>query len=401
MKILIADKLSVSAMDALKKLGCSITFNADITAEQLPHYIDNHDILVVRSTRVTAETINAASFLSLIIRAGAGVNTIDLNAAGSRGVYVANCPGQNTQAVAELTIGLMIAADRRIVNASHELRAGRWNKKEYSKSTGLAGRTLGILGLGAIGKAVAKAAHGLEMNVSAWSRSLSPEKGAMLNIGYCASPFELAETADVVSVHVAATPETKHLCNDEFFNHMKDGAIFINTSRGDVVDTTALKSAMLKKHLKVALDVFENEPGSGIADFADKAFAENIAATPHIGASTDQASEAIARAVVDIVEHYMKTGKPLNVVNVREAPCDCSTLVVTHYNKVGVLASVLNEIRKDDINIEEMDNSIFSNTAAAGATIKVDEKPSKNLVDRIRNIEHVIRVTVNEAIKSN
>ena len=394
MKVLIADKLSSSAVEALESLGCTITFNADLSADSLPEHIADHDVLVVRSTRVTAETINAAQALSLIIRAGAGVNTIDLESASNHGIYVANCPGKNTQAVAELAIGLMIATDRRIVNAAEELRAGKWNKKEYSKSSGLAGRTLGIIGLGSIGKAVAHAAHGLKMNVIAWSRSFTPEMEVDLDIGYCASALEVAEKSDVVSVHVAATPDTKHLCNDEFFARMKDGAIFINTSRGDVVDTPALKAAMQEKNLKVALDVYENEPGSGVGDFEDTDFAHQITTTPHIGASTDQAAEAIASAVVDIVEHFMKTGKPTNVVNVRQEPCDCSTLVVTHYNKVGVLAAVLDEIRNEGINIEEMDNTIFANSAAASATLKIDEKPPETLVARIRKIEHVIHVMV-------
>jgi D-3-phosphoglycerate dehydrogenase len=394
MKVLVADKLSTSALAALKNVGCTVTLNADVTADDLPDHIGDHDVLVVRSTKVTAETISAASSLSLIIRAGAGVNTINLDAASSRGIYVANCPGQNTQAVAELVIGLMIAADRRIVDASHDLRSGTWNKKEYSKSSGLAGRTLGIIGLGSIGKAVAKAAHGLNMNVLAWSRSFVPEMDNEFDIGYAASPIEIAENADVISVHVAATPETHHLCDEHFFARMKDGAIFINTSRGNVVDTSALKTAMQEKNIKVALDVFEDEPGSGFATFEDVQFAKTITATPHIGASTDQASEAIAAAVVEIIDRYKKTGKPINVVNVRQEACDCSTLVVSHYNKVGVLAGILSEIRQVGINIEEMDNTIFSNGAAASATLKIDKQPPDKVVDRIRQLENVIQVMV-------
>lgn len=392
MKVLIADKLSASAVEALKNLGCSVTLNAELSAESLPDFIGDNDILVVRSTKVTADTIKAATSLSLIIRAGAGVNTIDLDAASSSGIYVANCPGQNTQAVAELVIGLMIAADRRIVNASQDLRAGSWNKKEYSKASGLAGRTLGIIGLGSIGKAVAKAAHALDMNVIAWSRSFTPEMEVDLEIGHADSPLEVAEKSDVVSVHVAATPETKHLCDANFFARLKDGAIFINTSRGNVVDTSALKDAIHDKGIKVALDVFENEPGSGVADFDDTEFAAHITATPHIGASTEQASEAIADAVVDIVDHHIKTGKPLNAVNIRQDVCDCSTLVVSHFNKVGVLASVLSEIRQIGINLEEMENTIFSNGAAASATLKIDKQPPQDVIERIRAIDNVIQV---------
>ncbi len=394
MKVLIADKLSDSAMNALKDLGCSITFNADLSADSLPDAISDHQVLVVRSTKVTAATIAAAQSLSLIIRAGAGVNTIDLDAASSRGIYVANCPGQNTQAVAELVIGLMIAADRRIVNATEELRAGRWNKKEYSKSSGLAGRTLGIIGLGSIGRAVAKAAQGLNMTVLAWSRSFTPEMAAELEIEYASTPLDVVEESDVISVHVAATSETIHLCDADFFARMKNGAIFINTSRGNVVDTSAMKAAMREKNIKVALDVFEDEPGAGVADFNDVDFAHLITATPHIGASTDQAAEAIADAVVESIAAFMKTGKPLNVVNVRHEACDCSTLVVSHFNKVGVLAAILSEIRQVGINIEEMTNTIFSNGAAASATIRIDKQPPTEVIEKIRQINNIIQVMV-------
>ena len=391
MKILVADKLSVSALQALEGLGGELTVLPDLKADDLPAHIANHEVLIVRSTKVTSATIEAASALALIIRAGAGVNTIDLKAASKRGIYVANCPGENTQAVVELTMGLLIAADRRIVDAAHDLRVGKWNKKEYGKAHGLAGRTLGIIGLGAIGRAVAQAAQGLKMNVIAWSRSFTPEMEVELGIGHCESPMEVAKKADAVTVHVASSAETKHLINEEFLMRMKDGAILVNTSRGDVVDTAALKRAIRDKKLHVGLDVYEGEPAGGVADFADAELAAMTACTPHIGASTEQAAEAIAAAVVRIVKIYKETGKPINVVNVRKEAIEGAVLVVTHYNKVGVLAGVLTEIRNDGINIEEMENTIFSDGAAACATLKLDKHPSEEVVRRIRAKDNVIR----------
>ncbi len=394
MNILIADKLSDSAIRALEALGGSVTFMPGLSAEELPEHIKDQEILVVRSTKVTAKTIDASTALSLIIRAGAGVNTIDLEEASRRGIYVANCPGENTQAVAELVIGLMIAVDRRIVDAATELKNGKWNKKEYSKAPGLAGRTLGILGLGSIGKAVARAAHGLKMDVIAWSRSFSPEMEIDLGIGYVDSPQKLAEKSDVVSVHLAAAPETKQLCDENFFNRMKDGAMFINASRGDIVDSAALKRAIQEKSLRVALDVYENEPGSGQADFADTELMQHIIGTPHIGASTDQAAEAIATAVVRIVQNYKETGQPNNVVNIRPQLSDRPVMVVRHFNKVGVLAHVLSEIRNEGINVEDMGNTIFKGGAAAVATLKMDKDPSENLLTQLRNKENVVEVTL-------
>ncbi|MFH0794543.1 MAG: NAD(P)-dependent oxidoreductase, partial [bacterium] len=269
MKVLIADRLSDKTVADLKKLGAEVVVNTALTEDNLGEALGDVEVLIVRSKKVKAPAIAAAPQLSLIIRAGAGVNTIDLAAASSRGIHVANCPGKNTDAVAELAIGLLIAADRRIVAATNDLSAGKWRKKEYGKATGLKGRTLGILGLGGIGKAVARRAQGLEMKVVAWSRSLTEEAAEELGVGFCASPEALARQSDAVSVHLALKPETKHIINKAFLDQMKNGAILINASRGEVVDTTALKEAIRAKKLRVGLDVFENEPTGGEDTFAD------------------------------------------------------------------------------------------------------------------------------------
>lgn len=391
MKILIADKLSPTAISALEKLGAEVTASPDLTADDLPGAVGDAEILIVRSTKVKKETIEAASGLSLIIRAGAGVNTIDLETASRKGIHVANCPGKNMDAVAELAIGLLIAADRRIADARNDLMNGQWKKKEYGKARGLKGRTLGIIGLGSIGKAVARRAKGLEMNVIAWSRSLTPEKADELDIGYCESAEKVAEVADAISLHLAAKAETKHLVNKKFLDSMKKGAILVNTSRGEIVDTAALKEAVKNNGLRVGTDVFENEPTGGVADFEDKELAGMVTCTPHIGASTDQASEAIATEAVRIVETYKETGKPANGVNMREKSSAITTLVVRHYNRVGVLAGVLDELRSGGINIEEMENAIFEGGEAASCTLKLDDQPSAELVGKISTSEHVIQ----------
>ncbi|MFQ5732905.1 MAG: NAD(P)-dependent oxidoreductase, partial [Planctomycetaceae bacterium] len=292
MNVLIADKLSEATVTELSGLGADVRLQPELSADDLPAAIGDGNVLVVRSTEVTAETIDAGDNLSLIVRAGAGVNTIDVGRANARGIYVANCPGKNSAAVAELAIGLLIACDRRIVDACVDLRSGRWRKKEYGQARGLRGRTLGILGWGTIGRAVAGRARGLEMNVLAWSRSLTRETAAESGVAFAETPMHLAEAADAVSVHLASAPETHHLVGREFLAAMKVGAILINTSRGELVDSAALTQAIRDKGLRVGLDVFENEPGGGDAVFADAELAGLVAATPHIGASTEQASEA-------------------------------------------------------------------------------------------------------------
>ena len=395
MKVLIVDKLSPETVTALEELGCRVEVRGDLNADNLPGAMGDVSVLVVRSTKVTAAAIQAAGQLSLIIRAGAGVDTIDLVSASARGIYVANCPGKNTAAVAELAIGLLVAADRRIVDATIALRSGAWRKKEFGKARGLAGRTLGVLGLGAIGKAVAQRAAGLEMNVLAWSRSLTPETAEELGIGYAASPEELAAKADAVSVHLAFTPETKHLVGKKFFDAMKPGAILVNTSRGPLVDTAALRAAIAEKGLRVGLDVFECEPAGGEADFADKDLAALVSCTPHVGASTDQAAEAVADEVVHIVDAFLRTGHPAGTVNLCAHSPATHRLVVRHYNRVGVLAAILDGLRGEEINVEEMENTIFAGAQAACCAMLLDQSPSPELIASLRGNADILHVLLN------
>lgn len=392
MKVLIADKLSEKTVSALEDLGAEVLVKPELTADELPKALDDIEILIVRSTRVETSAIKAAPFLSLIIRAGAGVNTIDVETASSSGIHVSNCPGKNSDAVAELALGLLIAADRRIVGATNKLRSGKWNKKEYGKSRGLKGKALGIIGFGRIGKAVARCGKGLGMNVIAWSQSLTKEKAEELDIGYCECPEKVAEQADAISVHLVAKSETKHFIGKDFLNRMKNGAILINTSRGEVVDTAALKEAIKEKELRVGLDVFENEPSGGEDSFEDTELAGIVSCTPHIGASTDQASEAIAEEVIQIVKTYKEVGKSLNIVNLRQKSSAKINLVVRHYNCIGVLAGVLDELRNEGINIEEMENSIFEGGVAASCILRLDSVPSDNLINKIKNNENIIQV---------
>jgi len=400
MNVLIADKLSSDVVSALEGLGLEVEVRSDLDAATLPDAMALVDILVVRSTKVTTAAIQAAPRLSLIIRAGAGVDTIDLATASQRGIYVANCPGKNTAAVAELAIGLLVAADRRIVDATVAMRNGAWRKKEFGKAHGLAGRTLGILGFGAIGKAVAERAAGLKMNVVAWSRSLTPEAAESQGVGYASSPEALAAGSDAVSVHLARTPETRHIVGPQFLAALRPGAILINTSRGPLVDTAALRAAITAKGLRVALDVYEDEPAGGQADWADKELASLATCTPHVGASTGQAAEAVAAEVVRIVELFVRTGQPASTVNLCAHSPAKYRLVVRHLNRVGVLACVLDSLREEGINVEEMENTIFAGAAAACCSTLLDHCPSEALVDGLRNNDDILHVTLNPCDKN-
>ncbi len=234
MKVLVADKFETVGVDGLKDLGCDVVLRPDGAVEELPATIAevNPKVLIVRGKKVSEAALAAGPALSLVIRAGAGIDSIDVAAASRLGVFVANTPGKNSIAVAELVMGLLLAMDRRIPDQVADLRRGEWRKGEYSKARGVYGRTLGIVGLGQIGREIAKRAQAFGMHVVAYSRNLTNEEADRIGVGYCETPIEVARHSDAVSINVAGGAETKKLVNAEFLAAMKPGAYLINASRG-------------------------------------------------------------------------------------------------------------------------------------------------------------------------
>src|SRR5713226_6820474 len=232
MKVLIADKFEQTGIEGLKAAGCEVVYQPDLKDDTLTQAIRATlaDVLVVRSTAVTAPMLESGA-LSLVVRAGAGYHTIDVAAASRRGIYVSNCPGKNAIAVAELACARMLALDRRIPDNVAELRAGRWNKKEYSKARGLFGRTLGLLGYGNIGQEMAKRAHAFGMPIVVWSRRFASGNARVADepipMTLAASPADVAERSDVLSVHLALTGDTKGLVGAAVLDKLKPGSIFV------------------------------------------------------------------------------------------------------------------------------------------------------------------------------
>jgi D-3-phosphoglycerate dehydrogenase len=402
MKVLVADKFEQSGIDGLKSASCEVVYEPDLKEDALTEAIraTSADVLVVRGTKVTASMLDAGR-LSLIVRAGAGYNTIDVAAASTRGIYVSNCPGKNAIAVAELAFALILALDRRVPDNVAALRGGKWNKKEYSKAKGLYGQTLGLLGLGSIGQEMIRRAAGFGMNLVVWSRRFAGEDRPMnqqeardlgiesalrtVRIDLAPTPGEAAARSDILSVHLALSDETKGLVDAKLLARLKPGALFINTARGDVVDHAALAAAAREKSLRVGLDVFANEPAASAADFHDDLVGlPNVYGTHHIGASTDQAQEAIAAETVRIVRSYKETGRVPNVVNLAKRTPATHMLVVRHRDRPGVLAHVFNHLRQDALNVQETENIVFEGAQAAVARINLDGVPSAALCGRIK-----------------
>jgi D-3-phosphoglycerate dehydrogenase len=396
MKILVADKFEQSGLDGLKELGANVTYEPDLKDEALQKRLveTEAELLVVRSTKVTAPMMQSDK-LAVIVRAGAGYNTIDVDAASQSGILVTNCPGKNSLAVAELAFGLILACDRRIPDNVIQLRAGRWNKKEFSNAKGLAGRTLGLVGMGNIGQEMITRAKAFGMNVVAYSRWMTPDTAAALGIGRANTIEELAMLSDIVSVHVALTPGTKSLLADSFFQAMRPGSIFINTSRAEVVEQAALEKAIAEKGLMAGLDVFEGEPTAAEGDYEGKLRTnERIYATHHIGASTNQAQEAIAAEVVRIVKEYKSGGSVPNVVNIRKAEQASHLLVVRHLDRVGVLAHILSVLKDEGVNVQEMENIVLGGAKAAIAQIALDKAPSPDALLKMKLNDNVFDASV-------
>jgi D-3-phosphoglycerate dehydrogenase len=398
MKVVVADQFEQSGLDGLRAAGCEVVHDPALKDEALTAALGETqaDALVVRSTKVTAAMMDAGS-LALIVRAGAGYNTIDVPAASARGIYVSNCPGKNAIAVAELAFGLTLALDRRIPDNVAELRAGRWNKKEFSKARGIYGSTLGLLGFGSIAQELARRAQAFGLHIVIWSRrfaehpdldlatyGLDPTRGSRVTIA--ASPQAVAEQADILSVHVALGPETRGLVSADVLGRLRPGAFFINTARAEVVDYDALARAVHERGIRVGLDVFPDEPTTATAEFSNPLLqAPGVYGTHHIGASTEQSQEAIAAETVRIVRSFMETGRVPNAVNLARRTPATHMLVVRHRDRPGVLAHVFEHLHSGDINVQETENIIFEGATAAVARINLDGAPSQAQLAAIRS----------------
>ena len=372
MRLLIADKLHPRAIEELRSLPLEVEYEPELNRESLEHRLPSAGILVVRSTPVTEKAIEGAKQLNLIVRAGAGYATIDVRAASRRGIYVANCPGKNASAVAELAFGLLIAIDRRIVDANVALRAGKFQRAEYGKAEGLYGKTMGIAGLGAIGREVAHRAKAFGLNVIGSSRSLTPARAAEMGIGYSPNIEELASRSDILTLHLALVDRTRGIVNKRIFDALPHGAIFINTARADLVDHEAMRRAVSERALRVGIDVVPDEPR----------------------ASTEYKNDLFSAAKVRVIRSFLLEGHVPNVVNVLNASVARFQLVIRMQDKVGTFANVLNVIKRHGINVEEIANTVFEGGGAACAKLRLVSRPSEACLHEIRAFDEVLHVDV-------
>lgn len=398
MRLLIADKLHPRAIEELRSLPVEVEYDPELTSETLETRLRGVGILIVRSTPVTAAAIDAAPALHLIVRAGTDVQSIDIRAASRRGVFVAHVPGRNAAAVAELVFGLMINLDRRLPDALGSLRSGRWERAEYGRAEGLHGKTLGIAGLGAVGREVAHRARAFGLNVLAWGRSLTPIRAGELGVGVAATLEELASKSDILSVHLPLTDKTQRCINKTILELLPPRAMFINAARADLVDYEALRACVEQRGLRVGLDVYPGEP-RGTSVFSAELFKPVqgkglIYGTPHIASSTDQAQLSVAVAAVKIIRSFLLEGNIPNTVNVPHTSAARFQLVIRMLDRVGTFANVLGVLKRHDINVEEVTNAVFEGGNASHAKLRLLSRPSEACMAEIRAFEEVLYIDV-------
>jgi D-3-phosphoglycerate dehydrogenase len=299
MKVLITDKIHPIAIEILEKEGIGVDYKPGLKEEEIIAWISEYQGLVIRSaTKVTAKIIEQAVNLKVIGRAGVGLDNVDLPAAKKRNIAVFNVPGGNTITTAEHTIALLLALVKNIPAADASLRAKRWDKKKFM-GTEVYGKTLGIIGLGKIGRYVAQLAVGLGMKILAFDPLIS-EGGEFKLVDL----DTLLGEADFITVHTPLNDQTKYLIAEAEFRKMKDGVRIINCARGGIIKESALISAIKEGKVKgAALDVFENEPPleNPLLDLPEVIF------TPHLGAATSEAQERNAREIAQKVAEFLKS----------------------------------------------------------------------------------------------
>lgn len=306
-KILICDPVHPDAVRMMEKAGIEVVYKPAISHEELLHEIKKYDAIIVRSrTKVTKDVIERAKNLKLIVRAGVGLDNIDLSEANKRGIVVKNTPDALTNAVAELALGLMFALARKISYCDSEMKKGLWVKKK-ARGIELAGKILGLIGFGRIGRCLADKALSLGMKVIAYDVIGIPEEYKKKGVQEMSSIEEVFKEADFISLHVPLTDKTYHLVNENLLKLMKKTSYLINTSRGAVVDTNALRKALKEGWIAgAALDVFEVEP-PGDEELVKM---ENVVATPHIGSETEEAQrKAGLMAAEEVINFFISRKK--------------------------------------------------------------------------------------------
>jgi len=353
MKVLISDNLSQVGIDVLKKSGLQVDVNTGLPPEELKKIIGDYDGLIIRSaTRVTAELLESAHKLKVVGRAGIGLDNVDIPAASQKGIVVMNAPDGNATTAAEHAIAMMMSLSRNIPQACMSMRAGKWEKKKFMGRE-VTGKTFGVIGIGRIGGIAASRAQGLKMKTIAYDPHMPKEMAEKIGVELV-SLEDLARRSDYISVHVPLTKETRHIVSTAFLDNMKNDAMFIDCARGGVCDEEALYEALVNNKIAgAALDVFAKEPTT--LENCPLLGLDNFIATPHLGASTNEAQESVALIIAEQIADYLLKGSVTNAVNVPSVSDEVLAQVGPYLTLGEMLGCLHMQIAKggvEEVNIE-------------------------------------------------
>ncbi len=397
MKVLVACELPDDALEQLRSLAVDLDVRPQVAPAELRAALTGVGVLIVGGTRVSPESLAGAASLQMIVHAGSGPGNIALEDASSQGIFVAHCPDTHATAVAELAIGLLLGLDRRIVDNTIALREGRWIRGELGDARGLAGRTLGLLGYDAVGRLVAARARAFGMRVVGWSPRW-PDIHAEPDFEGCNWPREVARLADAVVVTPVGHP-SELLVDAEFLDSMKPGALLIHVGHPGAVDEPALLRAVEQQHVRAALDVHSTEPATESARYRCRLCEmPGVIGTQHIGPLTAQARRATADEVIRVVRAFVVSGEVLNCLNITDRSPATWQLVLRVRDQVGVMAAILDAVRADGINAQEITSRVFTGAKAAWCTIALDERPSAEALASIRALPDVLHLELRAVV---
>ncbi|MBT8451732.1 MAG: phosphoglycerate dehydrogenase [Deltaproteobacteria bacterium] len=363
-RVLVSDKLAEAGLQVLRDApGVDLEFRPGMSEDELCEIIGDYDGLIIRSaTQVTARVIDKAGRLRVVGRAGIGVDNVDIPAASRRGIVVMNTPTGNSVTTAEHALALLASLARRIPQAVASMRGGKWEKSKF-QGREIAFKTLGVIGLGNIGRIVADRAQGLKMKVIGVDPVMSSDRAAELGIELVELD-ELLERADFVTIHAPLTPETKNMISDAAFKKMKSSALLVNAARGGIVDEEALARAMGAGEIAgAALDVFSKEP---IDSDHPLLGLDNVLCTPHLGASTSEAQERVAVEIAEQAIGYLQLGIVKNAVNVPALPQEIAERLKPYLDVAKLLGSLVGQL--DPVDVRELRVTCTGEAGELGVT---------------------------------
>lgn len=397
MKILVACVLPEFAIEELRGLGSEVVVQPTLAGEALVAASRDVNILIVRRTRVPADLFNTASSLQMVLRAGTDVSGIAVEAASAQGVFVTNCPQRDAVAVSEMAFASMLALDRQLLDAVAVARSNSHIKRdEFPEARGLAGRTLGVVGFGPTERELARRARAFDMKVLCWSHSMQGEHAGAEDVDFVNWPRELAARSDIVFVYAPPEEGEELRADSELLSEMREGAHLIHIGVPAALNESAVVEAIERRKIRVATDLFAPREGervrSALADRPD------VLTTYRLADRSAQARDAIAAETVSIVRKFLVSGVLVNCVNLLERSPATWQLVLRLRDAVGIMANIMDAIRADGVNAEEITSRVFSGARAAWCTIALDERPSAEALQTIRSLDGVLHLELRAVV---